>query len=78
MDGMDTAFLLCSSSCIRPRGGSRISGKGDCMYKGMGVRFTDFSLFFLNIHENEIVWSQLFLLMGYLKTGAGWGFERTT
>ena len=31
------------------RGGSRISEKGVCMYKGMGVRFADFVSFSLNI-----------------------------
>ena len=31
------------------RGGSRISGKGFHMYKGVGVRFADFISFFLNI-----------------------------
>ena len=31
------------------RGGSRISGKGVYMYKGVGVRFADFISFFLNI-----------------------------
>ena len=31
------------------RGGSRISGKGVHMYKGVGVRFADFISFFLNI-----------------------------
>ena len=31
------------------RGGSRISGKEDHMYKDVGVRFSDFISFFLNI-----------------------------
>ena len=31
------------------RGGSRISGKGVRMYKGMGVHFADFISFFFNI-----------------------------
>ena len=31
------------------RGGSRISGKGVHLYKGKGVRFSDFISFFLNI-----------------------------
>ena len=31
------------------RGGSRISGKGVHIYKGMGVRFASFISFFLNI-----------------------------
>ena len=31
------------------RGGSRISGKGVRMYKGMGVSFADFVSFILNI-----------------------------
>ena len=30
-------------------GGSRISGKGVHMYKGVGVGFADFISFFLNI-----------------------------
>ena len=30
-------------------GGSRVSGKGVHMYKGVGVRFADFLSFFLNI-----------------------------
>ena len=33
----------------RFRGGSRISGKGGHIYKGVGVCFADFILFFLNI-----------------------------
>ena len=28
-------------------------------------------------HENEIIWSHYFIFIGYLKTGAGRGFERT-
>ena len=31
------------------RGGSSISGKGAYLYKGVGVRITEFLLFFLNI-----------------------------
>ena len=34
---------------ILGRGRSKISGKGVCIYKGMGVRFADFISFFLNI-----------------------------
>ena len=33
----------------RCRGGSRVSGKGVRIYKGVGVRFADFISFFLNI-----------------------------
>ena len=32
----------------RDRGGSRLSGKGVHMYKGVGVRFAYFKTFFLN------------------------------
>ena len=31
------------------RGGSRISGKGVHMYKGVGAHFADFISFYLNI-----------------------------
>ena len=31
------------------RGGSMVSGKGVCMFKGMGVRFADFISIFLNV-----------------------------
>ena len=31
--------------CFKNRGGSRISGKGVHMYKGVGVRFADLSQF---------------------------------
>ena len=55
------------------RGGSRIFGKGVHMYKGVGVRFAEFILFFLNITWK---WSNLvsprpnyFIFIGYLKTG---------
>ena len=58
------------------RGGSRISGKGVHMYKGVGVRFADFISFFLNIPWK---WNNLVSLgpnysifIGYLKT---WGRE---
>ena len=35
-----------------------ISGKGVCLYKGVGVRFAVFISFLLNIpYENEIIWS---------------------
>ena len=43
---------ILQDSVSRPldsRGGSRISGKEVCMYKGVRVRFADFILFFLNI-----------------------------
>ena len=40
------------------RGGSRMSGKGVHMYKGVGVRFVDFISFSLISHENEIIWSK--------------------
>ena len=40
-------FVACNY--IMQRGGSRISGKGVHTYKGVGVRFTDFISFFLNI-----------------------------
>ena len=42
------AFLVYKVVLI-PRGGSRISGKGVRMYKGMGVRFADIISVFLNI-----------------------------
>ena len=31
--------------CFKNRGGSRISGKGVHMYKGVGIRFADLSHF---------------------------------
>ena len=58
------------------RGGSRISGKGVHMYKGVGVRFADFISFFSNIPWK---WNNLvslrpnyFTFIGYLKRGLGW------
>ena len=41
--------LTILNSGIILRGGYRISGKGVHMYKGVGVRFADFTSFFLNI-----------------------------
>ena len=41
--------LRICDKCPNTRGGSRISGKGGRMYKGMGVCFADFISFFLNI-----------------------------
>ena len=69
------------------RGGSRISGKGVCMYKVMEVRFADFISFFLNIPWK---WNKLVSLrpnyfsvrpnylffIWYLKTKRGRGFKR--
>ena len=56
------------------RGGSRISGKGVHMYKGVGVRFADWIYFSLNIPWK---WNNLvslrpnyFIFIGYLKN---WG-----
>ena len=57
--------LLQSSVCctgvgnnrIYCRGGSRISGKGVGMYKGMGVGFADFISFFLNMRDQIISFS---------------------
>ena len=53
-------------------GGSRISGKGVHMYKGVGVRFADFISFFLNI---PWTWNNLvtlrpnyFIFIGYFKS----------
>ena len=43
--------------CVEHRGGSRFSGKGFRMCKGVGVRFADFISFFCISHENEIIWS---------------------
>ena len=61
-------FVVCC------RGGSRMSGKGVHINKGVGVRFTDFISFFLNIPWK---WNNLVSLrpnyvifIGYLKTGA--------
>ena len=39
------------------RGGSRISGKGFILYKGVGVRLLMLSHFSEISHENEIIWS---------------------
>ena len=60
-------FFLCPKKDALPtwmkedlcdyRGGSRNSGKGVHMYKGLGVRFVDFISFSLISHENEIIWS---------------------
>ena len=42
-----------------PRGGSKNFGKGVYMYKGVGVRSSDFISFFFKIsYENEVIWSQ--------------------
>ena len=48
------------------------------MYKGVGVRFADFMSFFFPemSHENELIWSQRDIFVGYLKTGGG-GVKRT-
>ena len=56
-------FKDFSSLCEPCAGGSRISGKGVCMHKGVcvgggGVRFADFISIFLISHENEIIRSQ--------------------
>ena len=37
------------SGIFRATGGSRISGKGVHMFKGVGVHYADFISFFLNI-----------------------------
>ena len=39
------------------RGGSRISGKGVHMYKGVGFALLILSHFSKIAHENEIIWS---------------------
>ena len=44
-----SARLSQASVTIFCRGGSRISGKGVHMYKGVGARFADFIAFFLNM-----------------------------
>ena len=40
---------------MRFRGGSRFTGKGVHMYKGVGVHFADFISFFSISHENKII-----------------------
>ena len=56
------------------RGGSRISLKGvlllTCVCVCVGGRFVDFILFFLNIHENELIWSHCHRIF---KNGGGEG-----
>ena len=49
------------------RGGSRISGKGAHMYKGVGVRFADFISFCLN--DLVSLRPNYFIFIRYLKTG---------
>ena len=38
-----------TAKVLKSSGGSRISGKGVHMYRGVGIRFADFRSFFLNI-----------------------------
>ena len=65
------------------RGGSRISGNGVYIYKGVCVgRFTDFISFFLNIPWK---WNNLvslrpnyFIFKAYLKNGGGGGSSKPT
>ena len=62
---LNYAFLVYKL-VLTPRGGSRISGKGVRIYKGMGVRFADFISVFLNIPLK----GNNFIFIGYLKTGS--------
>ena len=64
-------------SSAHPRGGSRISGNGVHMYKGVGFALLILSNFSQISHENEIIWSHNFIFLGYLKTGDWEGFKRT-
>ena len=43
--GTELKFIYILTPFWRPRGGSRISGKGVHMYKTVGVRFADFISF---------------------------------
>ena len=56
----------------KSRGGSRISGKGVRMYKGVGVRFADFISFFLNI-PRYLTDTKLFHFHGIFKNGGQGG-----
>ena len=61
-------------------GGSRISGKGDHMYKGVGLRFADFLSFFLNIprNRNDLTETKLFHFHRMFKNWGGrGGFQQT-
>ena len=53
------------------RGGSRISGKGFHMYKGVGVRFADLSHFFFIIYP--LTETKLFHFHRIFKNGVGEG-----
>ena len=58
------------SEFLTKRGGSRISGKGVHIYKGLGVRFADFISFFL---KYSMIEAKFFHFHGILKTGGGGG-----
>ena len=74
-------LIVKYTSACTCRGGSKVSEKGIHIYEGVWVRFADFISFFLNIPWK---WNNLvsvrpyyFIFIGYLKTGARRGFERT-
>ena len=52
----------------------QVSGNGAHVYKGVGVRFADLSNLSQISHENEIIWSHIFI--GYLKTRGRKGGSR--
>ena len=56
---------------------SRLSGKWVHMYKCDGARFADFISFFLKypmkMKKFGLIETHLFICMGYLQTGLGWG-----
>ena len=54
----DTGKYLDTQRRIQNLCGSRISGNGVHMYKGVEVRFAEFIIFSLKAHENEIIWSR--------------------
>ena len=69
-----TNYLNVTQINIRgDRGGSRISGKEVHMYTGMSGwgRFADIISFFKYPMKNEIIWSNYFISVEYLKTGGG-------
>ena len=54
----DQCCQVLSIHIYQHRGGSRISGKGVHMYRGVeGLALLIFISFFLISHENEIIWS---------------------
>ena len=74
------ALSVPASPVVQFRGGSRVSGKGIQIYKGVGVRFAYYISFFLNFpwKWNNLV--SLSIFIGYLKMeggGGGGGFEWT-